>query len=106
MLVYRTLAYIDDCLRAPSSRGVVSTKANCAAAAARVDKLIKSQGLTRHSGKGVWRDTTVIGHLGVKLESVEMKFFKAERKVQKVIQLSKGLLRDVRDGRGRFRRRS
>ena len=98
-LGYRTLAYLDDFLLAPSSPGVVSTKAHCAAAAARVDNLMKSLGLTRHPSKGVWTGSTVIEHLGVKIDSVEMKFFIAERKVQKVMELSKDLLRDVRAGR-------
>lgn len=74
-LGYRTLAYLDDFLLAPSSPGVVSTKAHCASAAARVDKLMKSLGLTRHPSKGVWTGATVIEHLGVKIDSVEMKFF-------------------------------
>ena len=44
-------------------------------------------GLTRHPSKGVWTGKTVIEHLGVQIDSVEMKFFIAERKVQKVMQL-------------------
>ena len=94
-LGYRTLAYLDDFLLASSSPGVVSTNAHCAAAAARVENLMKSLGLIRHPSKGVWTGTTVIEHLGVKIDSVEMKFFIAERKVQKFMHLSKDLLRDV-----------
>ena len=95
-----TVAYLDDFLILPSSPGVVSTKAHCAAAAARDDKFMKSLGLKTHPSTRVWIGKTVIEDLRVKVDSVEMKFFIAERKVRKIMQLSKDLLRDVRAGRG------
>ena len=97
--VYRTRAYLDDFLLALSLPGMVNKKVHCAAAAVRVNNVMKRVGLTIHPSKGVLTGATEIVHLGVKIDSLEMKFFIAERKDQRVMQLSKDLLRDVRAGR-------
>ena len=56
-------------------------------------------GLTRHPSKGEWVGSTSIEHLGVHIDSVQMKFFVAPRKAAKVRQLAAQLLRSVRHGK-------
>ena len=56
---------------------------------------MNSHCLTINPGKGVWTGLIVIKYLGVKIDSVEMQFFMAERKVQKVMHFSKDLPRDI-----------
>lgn len=58
-----------------------------------------SLGLKRHPTKGEWVGSPIVEHLGVKIDSLEMKFYVAPRKVRRVQDLSAKLLREVRLGR-------
>lgn len=98
-LGYRVLAYLDDFLVAPSRYGVAASLKDCAAAREEIAGLMKRLGLSRHPMKGEWTGARVIEHLGVVVDSVQIKFFVAPRKVSKVKELSGKILREVRNGR-------
>ena len=96
---YRVLSYLDDFLLAPSVAGVVSSPHHCLLASHFVEDLLHRLGLLRHASKGNWVGTTEIEHLGVRVDSVAMKFFIAPRKLTKVRGLAKKLLKQVRFGK-------
>jgi hypothetical protein len=96
---YRVLAYLDDFLIAPSPHGTVSEKGGCGVAAKKIDAELTALGLTRHPEKGDWEGSTRIEHLGFVLDSVQMKFYIAKRKIERVHQMSARLLREASIGR-------
>lgn len=98
-LRYRVLSYLDDFFAAPSPYGQASTLADCAAARRQIDRLMSSLALVRHPTKGEWEGAQVVEHLGVVVDSVQMRFFVAERKVSKVKLFAGKILKTVRNGR-------
>ena len=96
---YRVLAYLDDFLVAPSPYGTAAGPQDCAAARGHIAELMTQQGLQRHPEKGEWIGATRIEHLGVLIDSEEMKFYAVPGKAEKVPQLSKALLKEVWFGR-------
>lgn len=96
---YRILAYLDDFLIAPSPYGTKSGPEDCRKARERISKLMEHLGLQRHPEKGEWTGATRVEHLGVLLDSMEMKFHVVPHKAEKVRRMSKDLLKEVRFGR-------
>lgn len=96
---YRVLPYMDDFLLIPTPYGVKSGLADCKSARSRVDKLLCRLGLRRHPEKGEWNGSTVVDHLGVRVDTISMRFTVLPHKVEHVRQLAKALLNQVRSGR-------
>lgn len=101
---YRVLSYLDDFLIAPSKWGITSTSEHCQVASRYIDGLLERLGLRRHPEKGSWIGTTDIEHLGVRIDSVAMRFFVAPRKLRKVQALARKLMQQVRHGKRWVRR--
>lgn len=95
----RVLAYLDDFLIAATPLGEVSTKAHCKEAARKVEVVMERLGLARHPTKGDWEGSTVVEHLGVVIDSEQMRFFVAPRKLRKVRRLSGKLMRTAIQGK-------
>ncbi len=102
MLSYRVLAYLDDFLVAPNRAGRVATKRSCARATKDIDNLLRTLGLVRHPTTGDWSGSTRIEHLGVLIDTVEMKFYVSPHKIEKVRSMSKQLLTEARTAGGGY----
>ena len=79
---YRVFAYLDDFLLAPSPYGTTSGPRDCAVAWERIAELMTQLGLQRHPEKGEWTGATRVEHLGVLIDSDEMKFYVVLRKLR------------------------
>jgi hypothetical protein len=64
-----------------------------------IDKLLISLGLARHPTKGKWIRNTRIGHLGCVIDTESMRFYIASRKIIKVLDLARGILRQAQQGK-------
>ena len=93
------LAYLEDFLLAPSPYGTTSGPQDTAVPRELIVKLMTQLGLQRHPEKGEWTRATRVEHVGVLVESEEMKFYVVPRNVEKDCQQSKALLKEVRIGR-------
>lgn len=98
-LEFRVLAYLDDFLIAPTRAGVVARRWHCVRGRKLIDSLLRRLGLARHPTKGEWEGATTIDHLGVRIDSIAMRFHLAPRKIAKVQLLARKILREVRLGR-------
>lgn len=96
---YRVLPYIDDFLIIPTPYGVVAGPQDCRQARHRIELLMKTLGLRRHKEKGEWEGAQVVDHLGVRVNTVNMRFFVVPYKAQRERNLAFSLLRQVRMGR-------
>lgn len=94
---YQVLAYVDDFLLIPSVLGKTSTKQHCAAARSRIEVLMDSLGIKRHPG--FWGGAQVVQHLGVMIDTVQMKLFVTEHKKIKVRRMAQTILKQVLLGR-------
>lgn len=83
----------------PRGQGSPDPLSDCKGTTKKIDRLLKKLGLTRHPSKGEWSGSHFIEHLGVTIDSVQMNFFIAEKKLIKVRELVKAMLREVRFGR-------
>lgn len=81
---YRVLAYLDDFLVAPSRVGRVSSAQDCERARRVIGQLLGRLGITRHPDKGEWEGSTRLEHLGVLIDTVEMRVFVTDAKVVRV----------------------
>jgi hypothetical protein len=91
-LGYRLLPWIDDFLCAPSDGSRPATGRDCRRARSRLEVLFAKLGLTRHQEKGCGERTTKIEHLGVLLDTTEMRVYATDKKVERMKSLAKELL--------------
>lgn len=96
---YRVLPYMDDFLIIPSRYGVVAGVGHCRRARKRIQALMATLGLRRHPEKGEWEGATVVDHLGVRVDTVKMRFTVLPYKATQVRKLASDLLKQVRLGR-------
>lgn len=96
---YRVLPYMDDFLVIPTPYGVTSAAEDCRRATGRIDRLLVRLGLRRHPRKGEWAGAPVVDHLGVRVDTMSMRFTVLPYKVEHVRKLAKGILKQVRLGR-------
>lgn len=78
-LGYRTLAYLDDFLFAPSPFGIVSEVSHFKATIPHIGKVLKLLGLVRNKNKGDWIGSSRIEHLGVAIDSEAMRYYVCPR---------------------------
>lgn len=91
-LGYRVLPYIDDFVAAPCPHGRPSRPADCKRARRRLTGLFGRLGIVRHPQKGCWEGSQKLDHLGVQIDTVAMKVFVSEKKVEKVRSLAKKIM--------------
>jgi hypothetical protein len=96
---WRVLAYLDDFLIVPSRCGCVARRRDCARAAVWIEKLLTRLGVLRHPLKGEWCGSTRVEHLGFVIDSRQMRFYLAPRKMQRVRDLARALQRQSNKGR-------
>lgn len=89
---YRILPYLDDFLLAPSPPGTIASASDCKTARARLSKLFSDLGITRHPTKGCWKGSTTLEHLGMLLDTSQMRVFVTEEKMARVRTLAKRIL--------------
>jgi hypothetical protein len=89
---YRLLPWIDDFLCAATDGHRPAIGRNCRRARIRLDKIFGKLVLTRHPGKGCWEGAQVEEHLGVLIDTRQMRVFMTDRKVQKMRKMAKELL--------------
>lgn len=87
-LGYRTLPYVDDFLVAPSPFGTVATREHVSAAKSAFARLMRRLGLRRNPEKGCWEVAQVIEHLGMVINTRNMKIFAQYRKIKRVREMS------------------
>lgn len=75
------LRYIDNFLISPSLPRSSSTSEDCARATVEVIMLMEALELQRHRGKGEWQGSSRICHLGMLVETEEMKVPLTDEKV-------------------------
>lgn len=92
-LGYGVMGYLDDFLIFSSLYGIISLKKHPAPST--IMELLHRFGLRRHPNKGEWEGATVFEHLGVVVDSQQMKFFVAPWKLAKVRGLASRLLREI-----------
>jgi hypothetical protein len=81
---WRVLVYVDDFLVVPSPVGKVARIRQCSRATRWISGLLSRLGVSRHPTKGEWEGTTRVEHLGFVVDTMEMKFYLAPRKMEKV----------------------
>lgn len=82
----RVLPYLDDYLLAAGQNRGDATVERTKALTIQVDGHLKSLGLVRHPGKGFWYPggTTRIEHLGVVMDTVELRFYITAAKLEDI----------------------
>ena len=95
----RVLAYLDDFLALPGVSGAVASQRACHQAREFVSNVMGRLGLTRHPTKGHWEGSTRVSHLGVTIDTQQMRFYIEERKVTKIRAMAKMILQQARRGR-------
>lgn len=98
-MCYRVLPYIDDFLVAPSPPGRPATERDVSNAQRNIARLMRRLGITRKVGKGCWDGSRQIDHLGVHIDSDEMKVYVADNKVSRVRALARKLIRQAHRNR-------
>jgi hypothetical protein len=96
---YRVLAYLDDFLICPAKAGRIASVGDCRRATYTIEKLLSSLGLARHPTKGEWNGSTRAEHLGYVIDTVSMRFYVAPRKIVKVRDFARAILRQAQQGR-------
>jgi hypothetical protein len=96
---WRMLVYLDDFLVVPSLAGKLARPRHCKRAKAWISRLLDRLGVARHPTKGEWTGATRVEHLGFIVDSIEMRFYLAPRKIQKVKALPQVLKNQVALGR-------
>jgi hypothetical protein len=77
---------------------------DCGWAARVISKLLGTLGLTRHHTKGEWSGSTRVEHLGCIIDTKLMRFFIAPRKIVRIQETARSLLRQARECRCRVAR--
>jgi hypothetical protein len=96
---YRVPAYLDDFLICPAKAGRIASVRDCRRATHTIEKLLSSLGLARHPTKGEWNGSTRAEHLGYVIDTVSMRFYVAPRKIVKVRDFARAILRQAQQGR-------
>jgi hypothetical protein len=91
-LKYRLLPWIDDFLCAPTDGQRPASSRDCRKARERLTKVFDELGVVRHPEKGFWHGAQIVEHLGVVIDTREMRVFVTERKVQRMRKMAKELL--------------
>ena len=90
-LSYRMLPYIDDFLiGSVSTWPPIYTQGLCASE--RLDGVFARTGLTQHPDKGCWEGSQSLDHVGVHIDTRNMKLYVADRKVRRVRGFAKKIL--------------
>lgn len=89
---YRVLPYIDDFLVAAAPPGRAATEKDAATGRTVVGNLFDQLGLVRKVGKGCWEGSRSIDHLGMHVDTMRMRVFVSDAKVERVRRLSKKVL--------------
>jgi hypothetical protein len=88
----RVLPWIDDFLCAPTDGRRPAIGRDCRGARIQLESLFGELGLTRHPGKGFLEGTQVLEHLGVLIDTRQMRVFVTEQKVVRMRKMAKELL--------------
>lgn len=94
----RVLAYLDF-LIAPSLPVIVAGLGDCADVKVIIDGLLRQLGIIRHPEKGEWSGSQELTHLGVEIDSKDLRFRVAPYKIVKVQKMASDHLRKARFGR-------
>jgi hypothetical protein len=86
------LPWIDDFLCAPTEGRLPATGRDCRRAGKRLDVLFRELGLTRHPDKECWEGAQVLEHLGVLLDTRQMRVFVSDRKIQRMRKMARDIL--------------
>jgi hypothetical protein len=78
--------------------GRTASLRDCQRATQAIDKLLISLGLARHPTKGKWIGNTRVEHLGCVIDTESMSFYIASRKIVKVRDLARVILRQAQQG--------
>jgi hypothetical protein len=89
---YRLIPWIDDflCARTDGRRPAIGR--DCRRARQRLDTLLRELGLTRHPEKGCWEGAQVVEHLGVLIDTRQMRVFVTDRKVKRMRKIAQEIL--------------
>jgi hypothetical protein len=68
----------------PAPAGRVATPRDCRRATTWIEKLLRKLGIVRHPTKGEWTGSTRLKHLGMVIDTNQMKLFICPRKIEKV----------------------
>jgi hypothetical protein len=90
---YRVLACLDDFLICPVKARRVASMRDGRKETHVLDKLLSSLGLTRHPKEEEWVGSTRVEHLGCVIDSDRMRFYIAPRKIAKVHDIARAILR-------------
>ena len=80
---YRVLGYLDDFLISPSPLGVVATLLEWESTTVAIENSMRRLGLSLNVTKGDWVVSQVLSHLGVVIDTKDMKFYIQPRKIKK-----------------------
>jgi hypothetical protein len=69
-----------------------ATGRDCRRAGKRLDVLFRELGLTRPPDKGCWEEAQVLEHLGVLLDTRQMRVFVSDRKIQRMRKMARDIL--------------
>lgn len=96
---YRVLAYVEYFPIIPSLFGITEIPEHCGAACHRIDVLMDLLGLQWHPDKGCWKGAQVVEHLGVTIDTVQIKLFLLQQKHKKIQSITRKILLQIRFGR-------
>lgn len=82
----------DNFAAAPSPHGTPSAEQDCVRAGKCLKELFLRLGIVKLEEKGCWSGTPVLEHLGMIIDTGQMRVFVSEKKVQKVQRLAKRIL--------------
>lgn len=91
-LGYRVLPYIDEFPLAPSPPGRAATEENYREAGKVLERLFGELGFVRHQEKGVWGGSKRIEHLGVLINTEEMRVYVTDRNLAWVRELARRII--------------
>jgi hypothetical protein len=97
--LYRVLAFLDDFLLCPTKAGRTASMRDCRRSTQAIGKLLISLGLARRPTKGKRNGSTRVEHLGCVIDTESMRFYIAPRKMAKVRDLARAILRQAQKGR-------
>lgn len=95
----RVLPYLDDFLLIPGDGSQPASASDAKSLSTKVSALMIRLGLVRHPTKGVWDyGATRLEHLGVVVDTVSMRFFVTEAKLQDMNSMAQKMLKQARSG--------
>jgi hypothetical protein len=93
------LADLNDFIICPAKYRPIESMRDCRRAKQTIVKLLHSLGLTRHPKKGQWSVSTPVEHLGCVIDTKRMMFYVEPRKISKVRDLARAIVRQAQQGR-------